>query len=351
MARKTNPTLIGAFVLAAAALVVLGIGFFGQGQFFSPTNKYVLYFEGALNGLSVGSPVLFRGVKVGEVTELLLHYHLAERRVDIPVYIEIDPRRIVRVGGTTDEPNPRSIKPLIDRGLRARLAMQSFVTGQLAVQLDFHPETEAKYVRGDPVLVEIPTIPSALDEITKTLQNLPLEELMSELRSTVQGVGDLVRSEELRSAIRTFDATVADVGKLARHADERMDEVTTGVIDVLDQARVTLATAEEKITAVESTLTAALEDYRKLAHTADENIGPLVASVQSTAESARTALEQARSTLSTLQQTVGRESELHVRLAAALEEITAAARAVRGLADYLERYPEALIKGKSPAGG
>lgn len=351
MARKTNPTMIGAFVLVAAALVVLGIGFFGQGRFLKRTNKYVLYFDGALNGLSVGSPVLFRGVKVGEVSEVVLHYHLAERRVDIPVYIEIDPRRIIHVGGATSEPNPRSIKPLIDRGLRARLATQSFVTGQLAVQLDFNPETQAKYVHGEPGLVEIPTISSALEEITKTLQNLPLEELMAELRSTAQGVGELVRSEELRSAIRTFDATAADVGKLARHADERLDEVAAGVVDVLDQARVTLATADEKIVAVETTLTAALEDYRKLARTADENIGPLMESVQSTAKSARTALEQARSALSAIQQTVGRESELHVRLAAALEEITAAARAVRGLADYLERYPESLIQGKSPTGG
>jgi paraquat-inducible protein B len=69
MAKKTNPKLVGVFVIGAIALVIAGILAFGGSQYFTPKVKFVAFFPSAsLSGLDVGSPVTFHGVKVGQVT-------------------------------------------------------------------------------------------------------------------------------------------------------------------------------------------------------------------------------------------------------------------------------------------
>ena len=69
MSKSANKTLIGAFVVGATALLLLAIAVFGSGKLFQTTSRYVLFFDGSISGLSVGSPVLFRGVPVGRVVE------------------------------------------------------------------------------------------------------------------------------------------------------------------------------------------------------------------------------------------------------------------------------------------
>ena len=72
MSKPANKTLIGAFVVGATALLLLAIAVFGSGKLFQTTSRYVLFFDGSISGLSVGSPVLFRGVPVGRVVEIRL---------------------------------------------------------------------------------------------------------------------------------------------------------------------------------------------------------------------------------------------------------------------------------------
>jgi paraquat-inducible protein B len=91
MAKKVNRTLIGAFVLGAIVLVVAGVMVFGSGKFFAKTNTYVMFFEGSVKGLNVGSPVVFRGVKIGEVTNVRLIFDPAKLSALIAVYAEVDP--------------------------------------------------------------------------------------------------------------------------------------------------------------------------------------------------------------------------------------------------------------------
>jgi len=74
MSKQANKSLIGAFVVGAMVLVVAGILTFGSGQFMKELRKYVLYFDGSIKGLSVGAPVIFRGVKVGEVTNIKVRF-------------------------------------------------------------------------------------------------------------------------------------------------------------------------------------------------------------------------------------------------------------------------------------
>src|SRR6516164_2529676 len=91
MAKKASPKLIGGFVIGAIALVVAGILAFGGGAYFAQTRAAVLYFQGSLSGLQVGAPVTFRGVRVGSVTKIVIHYDVLAQKLAIPVFIEINP--------------------------------------------------------------------------------------------------------------------------------------------------------------------------------------------------------------------------------------------------------------------
>ena len=70
MGRRANPTVIGAFIIGAVALIVIGLLVLGRGQFFSDTQTFVLYFDGSVKGLNIGAPVDFQGVRVGSVTDI-----------------------------------------------------------------------------------------------------------------------------------------------------------------------------------------------------------------------------------------------------------------------------------------
>ena len=85
MGRKANPVLIGAFVVGAIALGVVGIVVFGSGRLFADTTPFVMYFTGSVDGLNVGSPVKFKGVEIGAVTSIQLDIGEEAR---IPVWIE-----------------------------------------------------------------------------------------------------------------------------------------------------------------------------------------------------------------------------------------------------------------------
>ena len=125
MSKPANKALIGGFVVGAIALIVAGILIFGSGRFLGKTYKFVMYFDGSVKGLNVGSSVVFRGVKIGTVTDILLRYDPADMSIKIPVIIEIEPDRVDVIGGPPRERDvERTLGELIERGLKARLQMQ-----------------------------------------------------------------------------------------------------------------------------------------------------------------------------------------------------------------------------------
>src|SRR5512135_58843 len=125
MSKKASKTLIGAFVLGAVVLIVAGVVVFGGGKFFKKTIKYVMYFDGSVKGLQVGAPVTFRGVKIGQVTNIVLRFNPEKMSVLIPVYVEIDPEIFQTQFKVKPKPY-QYYRTLLDKGLKARLEMQSF---------------------------------------------------------------------------------------------------------------------------------------------------------------------------------------------------------------------------------
>ena len=331
MSKPVNKTLIGVFVLGAVTLGVVAVLIFGSGKYFAPVKKFVMFFEGSVKGLNVGAPVIFRGVKIGDVTGIQLHVNPKHLTTVIPVYVEIDPRTFT----VPEELKPLAkdvekkyafIQPLIEKGLKAQLQMQSFVTGQLMINLDFYPDKPIKLVGFEKKYPEIPTVPTSMEELTKTLQNLKLDELYKKVMLTIEGIEKIVNSPELVATVTSINQTAKDIGQLVRNIDAQVGPLVTNLKTTSEAANRTMLQVEKALST--------------------ENGIP--AQLAETLQTANTALRQAEKTIATAQSIT---ADTGYELNRALKELSASARSIRILADYLERHPEALLKGKTSSEG
>jgi paraquat-inducible protein B len=191
MSKKANKALIGGFVVGAVFLLIIAIVVFGSGRLFKTTNKYVLYFDGSIKGLSVGAPVVLRGVKIGTVKDIHIVYDKTIEDLSIPVIIEIESSR---VRNADKKLSLNEYKELIGSGLRAKLDIQSIITGQLMIALDFYDNKPAHFHEIVNNYPEIPTLPTSAD-IFEVMNELPVKEIADDLRETVAGLNKLVNSE------------------------------------------------------------------------------------------------------------------------------------------------------------
>jgi paraquat-inducible protein B len=359
MSKPVSKTLIGGFVVGAVALVVAGVLIFGSGRLLKETFKFVMYFEGSVKGLNIGSPVVFRGVEIGTVTDILLRYDPADMSVKIPVIIEIEPDRVEVVGGVPTEPDPMAaIGQLIERGLRARLQMQSLVTGRLMVELDFHPDKPVKLVGGDTGYPEVPTIPSPLEELSKRIEEVPIEEIFKKLLAAVEGIEKIANSPEVQGIISSLNLAAEDLRRLVRNIDGQVAPLGSGIDEALKDTRQVMQNLQKltrnldvQVGSLASSIKETVGDYGKLARTMDGQVAVLASDIGKTLEEARAAVEQGRKALAEAEGVLAEDSPLLYELESALKEVSDAARAIRLLADYLKRHPEALLKGKGTSKG
>ena len=125
MSRKASPVLIGAFVIAGVALLVVGVLVFGGREIFQRKQRFVTYFEGSVQGLRVGADVQFRGVRIGYVTDIQVVADASLTNYQIPVIFEILPDAVTvasggAILGDLGDANSR-LKGMINAGLRTRL--------------------------------------------------------------------------------------------------------------------------------------------------------------------------------------------------------------------------------------
>ncbi|MBW2416156.1 MAG: MCE family protein [Deltaproteobacteria bacterium] len=257
MSKQANPALIGGFVLGAVALLVGFVLVFGGGRLFRDVTEHVVYFEGTISGLRVGANVNFRGVRIGEVTDISVVYDVAELSFSIPVVIEIDNRRLVLAGTRLGGSTMGDMLDLIDKGLRAQLQVQSFVTGLLDVQIDIFPESEAVY-RGEGPPFEVPTLPSPAQVMVERAQNfitelqeMPLQEFAEAATSAAEGLDRLANSPDtqalpgsIRRSLRELDATVVEVREELAGDSDLYHRVSAALDEVASAARALRLLAE-----------------------------------------------------------------------------------------------------------
>jgi len=335
MSKPASKTLIGLFVVGAVVLAVLAIALFGSGKFFTTRPKFVMYFSGSVNGLAVGSPVQFRGVKIGEVTGIsaLLKRDLS---VVIPVYVEYDPDSLAvpeELKKAMQGKKYPFINRLIAKGLKAQLRMKSLITGQLYVALDFHPDKPTSIVGLDKRYPEIPTIPSTSDVLMATLEKVPLTEITNKLEKVVDGVERIVNSPEVAGSLKNLDVSLRELNVLIRNVNSEVKPLSTSLQDTAHAARGAFSQAEKTLAF-------------------NEGIpGEVATNLQNTLKKVDATLENLRLGIVTYEKLADRNMNIGYDLSKTLQEIDGAARSIRGLTDYLERHPEALVKGKQPAKG
>jgi len=157
------------------------------------TLKYVMYFNGSVRGLTVGAPVQLRGIPIGKVTDINLELDKKTAEIHIPVIVELEPERIIAIHNLNHISDKDIMAQLINKGLRAQLQTGSLLTGQLLVDLDFHPKSKIVLSHNHSVYPEFPTTASSLDQFTHSaniimdkVAKLPLEDLTIEANKTLQ---------------------------------------------------------------------------------------------------------------------------------------------------------------------
>ncbi|MDR6490683.1 paraquat-inducible protein B [Paraburkholderia terricola] len=239
-------------------------------------DKYVLNFKESVRGLTLGAPVDFRGIVIGEVSAISSHFDPATKAFDIPVEVSIFPERLISrddAGSAVGRiPSERKAFAdyLVTKGMRAQLRTASLLTGQLYVAIDFFPASPKASMDWSKKTPQLPTVPGNLqslqDSITTlvaTLNRIPFEGISHDLRKTLTD------------------------------ADALMNTIST---DLAPDAKATLSAAREALT------------------------------------SANRALQS--------------DSPLQQSSAETMRELSRTAASFRSLAEYLQRHPEALLRGK-----
>lgn len=316
MRKRVNPGTVGAFVVGGVVLAMAVAILLGSGALFRDTFTLLSFFDGDVTGLGAGDPVRFRGVPVGEVTEVRISLEDDPRPITdarVPVIYELNLTRLrdlVRTGGL-DLDDVGALDSLIQLGLRAELQGANLVTGQRAIELETIPG--APDGRMDPGLLPIPEVPSAPNEMAQ-IQDRVLQAVDNVARADIQGV--LARLDRVLS---TADALLG-----------------SGKVDSV------LARADGALVAVSATASELGTLAQELRSTGDR----LATGIEGTAESSARALAVLDTTLTTVRQTLEPGAPLVFRIDQALGEVEDAARALRSLAQYLEQNPSALLRGR-----
>ena len=306
MSKKTQPALIGAFVLGAITLAITALFFVAGGDLWKKKSRYIMYFDGSVYGLQVGAPVVFRGVNIGLVRQIGIALDSNQQSFFIPVEIELFAQPAVDLyGQSVDINNQMASGEFVTQGLRGQLSMQSLLTGQLYIDLDFHPETPARLRgHGDAgQLREIPTIPTPVQLLKQQLSNIDFETLFRDISALASVLRKTAESDQLQTTLHALNQTMHNMERLSARLEQGSTPLLGDIHTTLAETRSAMQTAQSAL----KEIAAAASDIRTA--TADNSL-------------------------------------LQHNLQRALKETTRAASAVRQLSETIEQRPETLLRGK-----
>ena len=309
---RPSATLIGTFVLGAAALVVAGVLFFGGGMLREQRVTAVSFFDASVAGMRVGAPVTFRGVPVGEVKSLGVRLDPKTGRSIIQVNMELVPGMLTVYGQAMPD-RDTFVTSLGNEGLTAQLVKQSFVTGLLSVELAFRPAAEVSRL-GDGSLPEVPTVPGDLEGLAKQLQTVDIVAAVESLQRTLASAESLLNSPGLRGGL----------------------DQLPGVLNSVER---TLNTTERELAASSASLRETRAAVGTLATTLDRDGASTLAALRGT-------LERADATLEAAHTLVDPRGHNAIQLQRTLDDFAAASARLRNLAERVDRDPSVLVRGR-----
>lgn len=292
---------------------------------------YATYFAGSVHGLTPGTAVMMKGVQVGRVRDVRLHYVPETATLITPVTFTIDPAKMELPISATSAADVRAamndaMSRLVQKGLRASLNTSLVLPGASGISLEMtgRPGTARLDVSQDPPVVPsaaggsgLEGVMSAVNGIAGRIQNLPIEEIAGHLRSTAQRLDTIVHDRTIDESLQRLNRSLADVERITATTRENIGPIAHSVRNAAASAETT-------------------------AKTLQENVAPIAQSLRNAAAAAEGAAGRA-------QQLLGTQVQQNYDLGALIKELTRAAEAVRGLANYLEENPDALLKGRGKA--
>ena len=323
---KRNALLIGAFVLAALAMSVVGVLWLSGNNLFKKQQEAMIFYKGNASGLYVGAPVGFRGVTIGQVEQIGIEVDPTTLKALVPVRIRLQADAL-RFNGKKGE--PIDVPALVQRGLRARLVAQSFVTGQKSIELDFVPNTPATLVGGDTTRPEIPALGDRFGALIDQVAELPLRETVQEIRDTVK---------ELRGTLASVEHTLDGTQKVLLSVSGEITKSGT-------ESRVTLRAATEAIQQVQTNSATTLASITRLADAAHGTLVAEQPNLQRTLASTREAAEAAHLAMTRVAEMTAPNATLRSDLDSAMRDLSQAARGLRDWSELLEEKPNAIIFG------
>ena len=262
-----------------------------QAAGYKTRQEFVTYFTSSVRGLSKGSAVEFYGMQIGTVTDIGLDFDPATAHARVRVRFEVQPERIDD-GGKSAKTNPLEVATrLVEQGMRAQLRTASYLTGAMVLALDFAPGA-----------------PPA---------RLVMEEGEAVLPSTGGGLDNILSS-------------VSDIASKLNRVP--IDEIGANLNGTLRSA------------------SGALGSIQELAHKADTGLSPVLARLPAVVAALQDAVVRAGRTFGSIDQSYGKDSQFNRELERAMVQVGDTARSIRLLADFLDRHPEALVRGRADFG-
>ncbi len=335
--KKIDPRVIGSFVIGAIILTVAGLLFFGPGGFLAETKRYVIFFDSSVKGLTIGSPVRFRGVKIGQIKQINVRVQPQGFKFYIPIVIEIEPSKF-NVAGTDESIievikasvfGDDSISPLVKKGLRAEMRLDSLVTGQLYINMDMFPGSPIILTGENSDYPELPAIKSSLEVLSQTFEEIPLKEITDRLVRIIEGVDKLISSSAIHDTLENLNAATDQLNIFLQNLDKQLPPVVESLKVTLETSQQTLQTADSTMKHIDDKIEGFSEQFNQTAQ-----------SVNGAAIEAQVVMEQIKGLSAA-------DSDVLKQLSLTLEEINRTARAVRYLATEIEEDPQILLRGRS----
>jgi paraquat-inducible protein B len=334
MSKRANFKLIGLFVIGAISLMLITVIILTGADFFKQRYPYALYFDESIRGLNPGAGVFYRGVQIGSVKNIKLFYTKYDQTLHSVVIIEIEPDSVMsldtrkKLVGTPDE-----ISIFIKRGLKAQLTMQSIVTSQLIIILDFFPEKKPEYHNYLTEYQEIPTIPTQLELFTQALQDLRLKDTAKKVLKTIDGIEGFINAPETKAGLKSYMAAGKSAHELLQKMDAQIIPLLADIKETSQEARQTMVQAQK---------TLALEEGAP---------GQIATDAKQTIEKAQDTLKKVDESLATINRFMSENTEVSFQAEDTLREFNEIAASMKSLADYLERHPESILRGKEKIKG
>jgi paraquat-inducible protein B len=364
--------LIGAFIIGALCIGAVAFALFFGGSFGKSKSRAVMVFRGNVTGLEVGTPVQFRGMKIGEVKRVRTIYNPVDRQVLFPVYAEFT--GTIEVPGyekSSDAPGVRDawLSGMVQRGLRASLQTKSFVTGQQMIMLDFEEVKPPVFAKIEPTLLEIPTTISPNESLVETFKELPVREMVIEGRQMLNNINQLMVDAQGKPG--PLPMVLKQIAELSQTIEAKIPTLSNEILLTTKETRATLVSARGAINSLAQTSTMIGARTEKLGNTLElgvKDFSSLTGRVQDSlnafdktlakAENSMLRIDQSlavldrgigstENTLGKIEFALSDDSAIGYGLAKSLEEVSAAAKALRQTVEAIKRKPNSLLIGNS----